>query len=224
MNYVDQVYLFVGKAVVLALVVSFLLSLVIALLVGISFKTGRYFLARPMLIGISLLESLVKAIFWLARADDKIVDDVGISLMNYINRGKFYATPVKERFVFMPQCLRSVDCPAKLTPEGITCVGCGRCGMGEAKRLAESMGYRFFVVPGSSFIKRIIQRYRPKGIVGVGCEMEIKEGLILCHSHGIPAIGVPLTTAGCVSTTLDWEKLYDVLLQRSCKEQKRPHA
>lgn len=221
MNYVDQVYLFVGKAVVLALVISFLLSLIIALLVGISFKTERYFLARPMLIGISLLESFVKAIFWLARADDKIVNDVGISLMNYINRGKFYATPIEKRFVFMPQCLRSVECPAKLTPEGIKCVGCGRCGIGEAKRLAESRGYMFFVVPGSSFIKRIIQKYHPKGIVGVGCEMEIKEGLILCNSYGIPAIGVPLSTAGCVSTTLEWDRLYDVLLPRSDRETER---
>ena len=61
----------------------------------------------------------------------------------------------------MPQCLRSVQCPAKLTPEGIMCIDCGRCGIGEAKRYAEGMGYKFFVVPGSSFIKRIIKKYRP---------------------------------------------------------------
>ncbi len=215
---VDQIYFIIGKVVVLAAIISFSLSLIIALLVGISFKTKRYYFARPMLIGISLLENIIKAIFWLARADDKIVDDVGISLMNYINRGKFYATPVAERFIFMPQCLRSIDCPAKLTPEGITCVCCGRCGIRDAKRIAEAEGYKFFIVPGSSFIKRIIQKYHPKGIIGVGCEMEIKEGLILCHSYGIPAIGVPLTKAGCISTTLDWERLYDVILQRSHSE------
>ena len=59
--------------------------------------------------------------------------------------------------------------------------------------------------PGSSFIKRIIKKYRPGAIVGVGCHMEIKEGLDLCHSHAIPARGVPLSKAGCVATTLDWE-------------------
>ena len=73
------------------------------------------------------------------------------------------------------------------------------------------MGYKFFIVPGSSFIKRIIKKYRPGAIVGVGCQMEIKEGLDLCHSHDIPAQGVPLTKSGCVATTLDWDQLYDVI-------------
>ena len=70
--------------------------------------------------------------------------------------------------------------------------------MGEAKKYAEGMGYRFFIVPGSSFIKRIIKKYRPGAIVGVGCHMEIKEGLDLCHSHAIPAQGsAPLHGGMC---------------------------
>jgi hypothetical protein len=76
------------------------------------------------------------------------------------------------------------------------------------------MGYRFFIVPGSSFIKRIMKKYRPRAIVGVGCQMEIKEGLDLCHSYDIPAMGVPLTKSGCVSTNLDWEQFYDRLADK----------
>ena len=114
----------------------------------------------------------------------------------------------------MPQCVRSTECPAKLTPEGIKCVNCGRCKVGEAKKYAESLGYRFFIVPGSSFIKRIIKKYRPRAIVGVGCHMEIKEGLDLCHRHGIPARGVPLSTAGCVATTLDWEQFCEAINEK----------
>jgi hypothetical protein len=45
--------------------------------------------------------------------------------------------------------------------------------------------------------------------------LEIKEGLDLCHSHDIPAIGILLTRAGCVSTTLDWNKLYDEISDRA---------
>ena len=72
----------------------------------------------------------------------------------------------KDRFIFMPQCVRSTECPAKLTPEGIKCVNCGRCSVGEAKKYAEGLGYRFFIVPGSSFIKRIIKKYRPQSHSG----------------------------------------------------------
>lgn len=91
------------------------------------------------------------------------------------------------------------------------CLNCGQCGVGEAKNYAESMGYKFFIVPGSSFIKRIIKKYRPGAIVGVGCHMEIKEGLDLCHSHGIPARGVLLSTSGCVATTLNWDNFYEAI-------------
>jgi len=217
----DQLFYLIGKAVVVLLLIIALVSLLGALLVFYSFKTGHFFAARLMLMSIILLEGVIKSLFWLARADDTIVDDVGIRLRNYINQVKFHAVPPKDRMIFMPQCVRSVECPAKLTPEGIKCVECGRCKVGEAKRLAEGMGYRFFVVPGSSFIKRIITKYGPKAIVGVGCQIEVKEGLDLCNSKDIPAIGVLLTQSGCVSTTLNWDEFFDRIAARTKQEPKQ---
>jgi len=200
--------------VVVLTIAVLLLSVLIALLILYSFKTGNFFAARIMLLGTTLLESVIKSIFWIARADDTIVDDVGIRLRNYLNRRQFLRTSHEQRFIFMPQCVRSTECPAKLTPEGIKCIDCGRCDVGEAKKYAEGLGCKFFIVPGSSFIKRIIKKYRPRAIVGVGCTMEIKEGLDLCHSHAIPAQGVPLTTSGCVATTLNWEQFYETITER----------
>jgi hypothetical protein len=57
----------------------------------------------------------------------------------------------------------------------------------------------------------MIQKYHPKAIVGVGCMMEIKEGIDLCYRYDISAIGVPLLEAGCVCTTLDWDKFYEII-------------
>jgi hypothetical protein len=214
-GYLDHLFYLVGKSVVVLAALVLILSIIGAVLILYSFRTGHFFAAKLMLISISLLESVIKPIFWIMRADYTIVDDVGVRLRNYVNRTKFLEVPIEKRFIFMPQCVRSTECPAKLTPEGIKCVNCGRCEVGEAKRRAESLGYKFFIVPGSSFIKRIIKKYRPGAIVGVGCQMEIKEGLDLCHSHDIPAQGVPLTKSGCVATTLDWDQLYDVISDQS---------
>lgn len=218
-EYVNQLFYLVGEVVVLLAALILILSLIVSMLVLYSFKTGNFFAARYMLLGIVLLENVITALFWIFRADDSIVDDVGVRLRNYINSKKFLRVPFSMRFIFMPQCVRSTECPAKLTPEGIMCVNCGRCGVGEAKRYAEGLGYRFFIVPGSSFIKRIIKKYQPRAIVGVGCHMEIKEGLDLCHRYGIPARGVQLLTAGCVATTLDWEQFYETLteIEPRCK-------
>jgi len=212
-EYLNQLFYLIGQAVVLLAAAVLIISILVALLILYSFKTGNFFAARYMLLGIMLLEDVIKALFWVARADDSMVDDVGVRLRNYINTKKFLNTPYEKRFIFIPQCLRSVQCPAKLTPEGIMCVNCGRCGIGEAKKYAEGMGYKLFIVPGSSFIKRIIKKYRPGAIVGVGCHMEIKEGLDLCHSHGIPARGVPLSTSGCVATSIDWEAFYEAIAE-----------
>ncbi|MFZ3113184.1 DUF116 domain-containing protein [Methanothrix sp.] len=212
-EYLNQLFYLIGQAVVLLAAAVLIISILVALLILYSFKTGNFFAARYMLLGIMLLEDVIKSLFWVARADDSMVDDVGVRLRNYINTKKFLNTPYEKRFIFIPQCLRSVQCPAKLTPEGIMCVNCGRCGIGEAKKYAEGMGYKLFIVPGSSFIKRIIKKYRPGAIVGVGCHMEIKEGLDLCHSHGIPARGVPLSTSGCVATSIDWEAFYEAIAE-----------
>jgi hypothetical protein len=212
-EYLNQLFYLIGQAVVLLAAAVLIISILVALLILYSFKTGNFFAARYMLLGIMLLEDVIKSLFWVARADDSMVDDVGVRLRNYINTKKFLNTPYEKRFIFIPQCLRSVQCPAKLTPEGIMCVNCGRCGIGEAKNYAEGMGYKLFIVPGSSFIKRIIKKYRPGAIVGVGCHMEIKEGLDLCHSHGIPARGVPLSTSGCVATSIDWEAFYEAIAE-----------
>ncbi len=213
-EYINQLFYLVGEAVVLLVVLILIMSIIVSLLVLYSFKTGNFFAARYMLLGIVLLENVITALFWIFRADDSIIDDVGVRLRNYINNKEYLKVPYSMRFIFMPQCVRSTQCPAKLTPEGIKCVNCGRCGVGEAKKYAEGLGYRFFIVPGSSFIKRIIKKYQPRAIVGVGCHMEIKEGLDLCHRYGIPARGVQLLKAGCVATTLDWEQFYENITEK----------
>ena len=209
--YVDQFFYFVGEAVVFLALFLLIGTAIAALLILYSFRTGHFFAASLMLVSISVLESAIKAIFRLGGSDDSIVDEVGVRLRNYINRRDFLRIPILERFIFIPQCLRSTECPAKLTPEGIVCIECGRCNIGEAKKFSEKMGYKLFIVPGSSFIRRIIKKYRPRAIIGVGCQMEIKEGLDLCHRYGLPAVGIPLLQNGCVSTKLDWDQFYDTL-------------
>ena len=72
------------------------------------------------------------------------------------------------------------------------------------------MGYRVFIGPGSSFIKRMVKKYRPGGIIGVGCILEVKEGLDLCDRLGIPGMGVVTLKDGCVETCVNWSEVFDV--------------
>ncbi|NJD54354.1 MAG: DUF116 domain-containing protein [Candidatus Methanoperedens sp.] len=164
-----------------------------------------------MLFSITLLENLVKALFRLIKMDDSIVDDVGIELKNKISLRKFRNTPVNKRLIFFPQCLRATTCPSKLSPEGMQCENCGACEIGQAKKSAEMLGYKVFIVPGSSFIRRLVRKHKPEAILGIGCMTEIKAGLEMCEKIDLFGVGIVLEKAGCVSTVLDWDKFYEFI-------------
>jgi len=72
------------------------------------------------------------------------------------------------------------------------------------------MGYRVFIVPGSSFIKRMVKKYHPRAILGVGCLSEVKEGLEMSDKMGLVAMGVVTLKDGCVETLVAWDKVMEV--------------
>ena len=199
-----------GEATVLVVVVLLATALILLVIALVSVRRGHLYLPRIMKPGFFLLEGLVKAICRFFGLDDKDLLSFSIKLQNSMNKKSFEAVPVEKRTVFLPQCLRSASCPANLTPEGIWCQDCGLCTTGEGIRALLQLGYRVFIVPGSSFIKRMVKKYRPGGIIGVGCILEVKEGLDLCDQLGIPGMGVVTLKDGCVETCVNWHEVLEV--------------
>jgi len=208
---IEPLFTIIGEAVVYFAVFLLLIAILGSFLIGYSFKTEKFIFPGFMLFSITLLENLVKALFRLIKMEDSIVDDVGIELKNKISLRKFRDTPVNKRLIFFPQCLRAVTCPSKLSPEGMECVYCGACEIGQAKKSAEILGYKVFIVPGSSFIRRLVRKHKPSAILGVGCMTEIKSGLEMCEKMDLFGVGIVLEKAGCVSTVLDWDKFYEFI-------------
>jgi uncharacterized protein len=208
---IEPIFTFIGEIVVYALFFLLVLAIMVCILIAYSFKTERFIFPKFMLFSIIVLETLVKALFRLIGMDDAIVDNVGISLKNKISLKKFRNTPINKRLIFLPQCLRAVDCPSKLSPEGMNCINCGSCEIGKAKKSAEDIGYKVFIVPGSSFIKRIVRKHKPTAILGVGCTTEIKSGLEMCEKFNLQGVGLVLDKAGCVSTILNWDNFYEFI-------------
>ena len=204
----ESFYLVIGRIIVYFFLITVVTTIFIAIFVIHSFRTGTFLFPNVVLSGILVLEGSIKALFRLFKVDDSIVDNVVIQLRNRVSLKRFESLPFDKKAIFLPQCLRSVDCPAKLSPEGIQCINCGRCNIGEAKKKLERLGYMVFVVPGSSFIKRMMVKYKPEAILGVGCISEVKDGQDLCHRFGVPAVAIQLDTDGCISTALDWDVFY----------------
>jgi hypothetical protein len=68
-----------------------------------------------------------------------------------------------------------------------------------------------FIVPGSSFVKRLVRKHKPTAILGVGCMAEVKAGLEMCEKLNLCGVGIVLQKAGCFSTILDWDKFYEFI-------------
>ncbi|MBN1786146.1 MAG: DUF116 domain-containing protein [Candidatus Methanofastidiosa archaeon] len=141
-----------------------------------------------------------------------ILEEFNIKLKNQASLEEFMKVPPSKRIVVLPQCLRSINCPARLSArDGIKCLECGKCKIMEFVSKAEELGYKVFVVPGGTFVKRIIIKERPKAVIGVGCFPDLVEGMKIAARARIAAQGVLLETSGCIETIVDWNKLYDKL-------------
>lgn len=197
-----------GTATLILLVFLLIGAVITFILVGISIRSNKRYLPQFLLVLLSAFESPAKAVFKFFKMDDAVVDRVAIDLQNKFNKANFAAIAYNERALFLPQCLRSTECPAKLSTEGIKCIGCGKCVVKDIKKDAEKLGYRVFVVPGSSFIKRMIIKYGPKAVIGVGCQPEIKQAIDICQRFNLPGQGIVLQRAGCMNTIVDVDDVY----------------
>jgi len=195
-----------------------ILTLMGILLAVVFIKTRQIMIPGVTLFILNLLEAPIKYLLWVFRVEEDFIGRMIVEVRNMLYKEGFEKTPYDQRALFLPQCLRSSNCPAPLTPEGIRCMSCGRCGVGRIIEDAEQAGYRVFIAPGSSLIKRMVRKYHPRAIVGVGCVMEVKEGTAKMASYGLPVQGVVLERDGCVDTRVDVIKLMGKL--RSNKKNK----
>ena len=208
----NQLMILIGEITVIILLAILLMAGLIVTTTLYSIKSGRLYFAQLLTPGLVAMEGLVKAICRLLGLDERELMQFFVKIHNTMNLKTFSEIPLEKRAIFLPQCLRSARCPANLTPEGLKCVQCGQCSIGNFVEHLQGKGYAIFIVPGSSFIKRMVSKYRPMGIIGVGCLAEVKEGMELCDRLGLTAIGVVTLKEGCVETLVNWNDLYDVAL------------
>ena len=143
-----------------------------------------------------------------------------IDIMSVINdyyREDFQKLNKKDIAVMLPHCLISNKCPAKFSKsEGVLCNECDICGCGNIKKMAEQKGYQFYISPSVGFTKRLSQRKKIKGIIGVVCDYEIERGIqseklsnkgVKIENARIITQGVRLDVYDCINNNVDWEKI-----------------
>jgi len=207
-----QLFYLLGNLTFFVLMLLIFAVITGAILILINIALKKTYLAGVISLLISGFESPIKALFAIMNIESKAVDQIEVDIRNKLNKNAFKKTKHSERMLLLPQCLRhSQKCPARVTENGFECLKCGQCRIKDIKSKAEELGYRVSIVPGGTFAKRMIKKYKPKAVLGVGCMFELKEGLNICAKYNVPAQGVQLTKSGCVNTELNLEELYKTL-------------
>lgn len=197
-----------GKVVIIfAIAFAVLLALTLFLCFFI-FHTKKIIFPNFVLFIISLLYEPLRRLLSFFRVDPTLIDRVSVEIRNALNYPDFAATSIEERVLLLPQCIRSMECPAKLSSvDGIHCMECGKCAIAELSAISKELGIKMYISPGGTFTGRIFMHSRPKAVVGVACYPNLYEGMLNAKLMGVPAQGVPLTTLGCVNTTVDYEEI-----------------
>ena len=212
-----------GQVFVGLIGLSFLLTLIGVGLILINAYRDRFFLPRATLVLFTSFRYPIKAILRMVGMPGTTIDRLSLDIRNTIQRPFFSTVPPGKRMAFFPQCLRDLKCPARTSPEyGIMCSKCGKCVIGSFKEKGEDLGYMgVYIVPGSSFIKRIVKRDGPSAVLGIACTADATAGMEMLEAYGLPAHSVYLLKEGCVNTVVDADRVLEIM-ELGCEKEDVP--
>ena len=204
---IESFYTFLGELVVFAAVLILILFIAV-LIFGVLFaRRSEIKYPKFLLFILNSLYSPFKSLASLLKLDEHLIDDISIKVRDDINREKFRKTPADKTLIFLPHCLRHRDCPATLQKEGLNCTECGLCSIGVIKKKSEPLGYKLYIVPGSSFVKKIVMENKFKAVIGVACHEDLSQ-MMMFLSDFCPQ-GVLLEKTGCFETKVDVKKVFE---------------
>lgn len=199
--------MFLGQLVVFIIILIAILFAIILILGFLIARKNKIKFPRFILFIVDLLYSPFKTIAKTLKLDEHLIDDIAIRVRDEINREKFKEIPAEKTLIFLPHCLRHKDCPATLQKEGLNCTECGLCSIGVIKKKAEPLGYKLYIVPGSSFVKKIVLENKFQAVIGVACHEDLNQMMMLL-SDFCPQ-GVLLEKTGCFETKVNVKKVFE---------------
>jgi len=196
-----EFYQIFGQIVfILALSILGLLSTTL-ILGNLLIKENKLIFPKLLLFTLDVFYGVFKKFSENVGVDGKIVDQIGVEVRNKVNEKLFKKIKPQDTILVLPHCLRHSDCEANLDSSGLVCKNCNRCVIGVLKNKGEDLGYKVFVIPGSTFLKKIMEENKFKAVLGVACYQDLNLGMMKLSKFSCQ--GVPLLKDGCVNTRVD---------------------
>lgn len=211
---IEDIYQFLGQSIITILILIAIL-LVVAIILGLVVVKKKIMIFPKLIIFLNdVFYSPLKKLFKALNFDENLVDTIGIEVRNGLNEEPFKEIPPEETLIFLPHCLRHRDCEAVLQEQGLICTDCKKCSIGVIKRKSEPLGYKLYIVPGSSFVKKIVKENKFKAVIGVACHEDLSQTMMLLSDY-CPQ-GVLLTRTGCFETKVDVKTILELINSKNC--------
>ncbi len=207
----DITFLFtlVGLLVVIVVVILLILTLIAAILGSFTLRNRKLIFPKFLIYTLPTLSPVLKNVLRFLNKDELTIDRLNINITNSLNKYAFRELYAKDVIMVLPHCLRGKDCPAKLGSSGLECVKCGKCSIGKFQQISEDKNIDIYVVPGSTFVKRVIKERPFKGVIGVACPLDLNEVMISLSDYIV--MGVYLLNDGCINTKVKEEDVIELM-------------
>ncbi len=206
---IAEFYQIFGQIVFVALILLLILLSVTLILGRMLIEKDRLVFPKLLLFTMDVFYGLFKKFSESMGFDGKIVDNIGVEVRNKVNEKHFKKIKPKDTILVLPHCLRHLECEAKLETSGLVCENCKRCVIGVLKEKGEEMGFSIFIIPGSTFLKKIVEQNKFKAVIGVACFQDLNLGMMKLSKF--PCQGVPLIRDGCVNTKVDSRAVLEIM-------------
>src|SRR5712664_2669168 len=139
-------------------------------------------------------------------------DYLGVLINNEMWRETLACVPYNKRLLLLPKCLRvESKCPAPFDEFGLLCKQCGLCTIQDLQAEAEKLGYATLVAEGSAIVMSLIQTGKIEAIVGVSCLSVLERAFPYMEAAAIPGVAIPLLQDDCKDTTVDLDRIWEVI-------------
>lgn len=201
----ENLFQTIGQITIL-LIISLTTILIASLILGIILlKRNTLIFPKLVLFALDFLYSPLKKLSKALGFDDIMVDHIGVEIRNQINEKKF--KDIDNKKDSKPHCLRDPNCEATLNETGLVCNYCGKCAIGVIKPKAEKIGYKVFIIPGSTFVNKIVKENDFDSVLGIACYEDLNKSMMKLSNFNPQ--GVLLSRAGCFKTTVDVKTVLD---------------
>lgn len=162
--------------------------------------------------------ALIKFLFPLAVRIGKIfgirrrqIEGSFVAVSNLIFMKSGIKVPAEKLLVLSPHCLQLSTCPHKITRDPNNCKRCGGCNVGDLMKLADELGFTFFVATGGTLARQTVKKIRPQAVLAIACERDLMSGIQ--DVYPLPAVGVLniRPNGPCNNTCVDMAEVRRVL-------------